>query len=451
MSQTWNSCVEILKDRISTNDFNEWVAPLQPIQVENTLKLLAPNRYVRDHVKKNIRHLIEETLTALNDEVILVQIEIGTHTSPTPESKKKIPNKTASATKSAKPAKASPTYESSVMTDSFIFENHIEGNSNQLARAAALQVGKNPGSPYANPLFIYGGVGLGKTHLMQAAGHLIRKTNPHAKVLYIRAELFVNDMVNALRDGTMHDFKRHYRSHSTLLIDDVHFFSRKPNSQEELFHTFNTLFESKQQIIMTNDSIASALSEMDPRLVSRFGGGLSVSVDPPELETRVAILERKAEDLGLELPEDVAFFVASSIRSNVRELEGALNSIKARVNFTGCAIDLESARETLGDLLAHQEKQMNIDNIKRIVAEYFQLRISDLHSTSRVRRITRPRQLAMFFTKENTSLSLPQIGENFGGRDHTTVLHAYRQITKLLKTDVKLKEDYQNLQRILGV
>ncbi len=331
----------------------------------------------------------------------------------------------------------------------YIFENHVEGNSNQLARAAAEQVGMHPGKSY-NPLFIYGGVGLGKTHLMQAAGNLILDNDPSAKVVYIRSELFVNDMVKALKNNTMNEFKRYYRSLDALLIDDIQFFARKTQSQEEFFHTFNSLLEGQRQIIITSDRIPKAMTGVEERLVSRFGSGLTVSIEPPELETRVAILSKKAMDKGIALPGEVAFFVANAVRSNVRELEGALHRIIASAGFTGRSIDVELAREALRDLLVYRESRINIDNIQQIVAEYFKIRIADLLSKKRTRDIARPRQLAMSLAKEFTNMSLPQIGDRFGGRDHTTVLHACRKIDELLVSDNKMQEDHRNIQRLIN-
>ena len=286
--------------------------------------------------------------------------------------------------------------------------------------------------------------------MMQAAGNLILQNNPKAKVVYVRSEIFVNDMVKALKNNTMNEFKLYYRSLDALLIDDIQFFARKTQSQEEFFHTFNSLLEGQRQIIMTSDRIPKAIDHVEERLISRFGSGLTVSVDPPELETRVAILEKKALNQGLNLPDEVAFFVANVVRSNVRELEGALHRIIASAGFTGRQIDIELARESLRDLLVYQEKKISIDNIQQTVAEYFKIRVSDLLSKKRSREIARPRQLAMAFAKEYTNLSLPQIGDRFGGRDHTTVLHACRKIEELLLTDAKIKEDHRNLQRLFG-
>jgi len=389
--------------------------------------------------------------------VKVVQCEIGSHTN------ERMVNQTTSnqngcsgdGTKtftsefSAETKDSKAPYEGGRINRAYTFSNHVEGVSNQLARAAAQQVGENPGVSY-NPLFIYGGVGLGKTHLMQAAGNLILDKKPQANVVYIRSELFVNDMVKALKNNTMNEFKRYYRSIDTLLIDDIQFFARKTQSQEEFFHTFNALLEGQRQIIITSDRIPKAMTDVEERLVSRFGSGLTVSIEPPELETRVAILGRKAVEKKIDLPEEVAFFVANAVRSNVRELEGALHRIIASAGFTGRPIDIDLAREALRDLMVYRESRINIDNIQQVVAEYYKIRVADILSKKRTRDIARPRQLAMALSKEYTNLSLPQIGDRFGGRDHTTVLHACRKIEELVQNDPKIQEDQRNLLRLLG-
>jgi len=443
MSETWNDCVAQLKDQIPEADISDWVAPLHPVRRDDTLKLLAPNRYVLDYVRKNLFHLIEKKILEMNSGIRLVQVEIGGHGSADAV-------RSAGSARLAAGNRSPQPYAGGAMNDNFTFEKHVEGNSNQLARAAALQVGKNAGCAY-NPLFIYGEVGLGKTHLMQAAGHLMQHTDRSAKVMYVRSELFVNDMVNALKNNAMHHFKRHYRSLSALLIDDIQFFAKKTQSQEEFFHTFNSLLEGQRQIIITSDRIPNAITNVDARLISRFSSGLTVGIEPPELETRVAILEKKALERGTELPKEVAFFVAHAIRSNVRTLTGALHRILATAGFTGRPLDVDLARDALSDLLAHQQKQISIENIQQTVAEYYKLRVTDLLSKKRSRNIARPRQLAMFLAKEYTNLSLPQIGARFGGRDHTTVLYACRRIEELIQTDPGIKEDYRNLERSFGV
>ncbi len=334
------------------------------------------------------------------------------------------------------------------LNNSFTFDNFVEGKSNQLAHAAALQIAENPGGAY-NPLFIYGGVGLGKTHLMQAVGTELMRRNPNAKVVYLHSERFVADMVKALQLNAINDFKRYYRSVDALLIDDIQFFAGKDRTQEEFFHTFNALLEGGQQMILTCDRYPKEIQGLEDRLKSRFGWGLTVAVEPPELETRVAILMRKADESGLKLSYDSAFFIAQKIRSNVRELEGALKRVIANSHFTGRAITPDFVRESLKDLLALQDKLVNIDNIQRIVAEYYKIKISDLLSKRRSRSVARPRQVAMSLAKELTNHSLPEIGDAFGGRDHTTALHAIRKIKELQDTDSDIREDYQQLMRIL--
>ena len=336
----------------------------------------------------------------------------------------------------------------SYLNESFTFKSFVEGKSNQLGLAAARQVAENPGGAY-NPLFIYGGVGLGKTHLMHAVGNALLENNPNAKLVYLHSERFVADMVKALQLNAINDFKRYYRSVDALLIDDIQFFAGKERSQEEFFHTFNALLEGGQQIILTCDRYPKELNGLEERLKSRFGWGLTVAVEPPELETRVAILMTKAEQAGMDLPNDAAFFIAQRIRSNVRELEGALKRVVANAHFTGRAIDVELVRESLKDLLALQDKQVGIDNIQRVVAEYYKIKISDLLSKRRSRSVARPRQMAMSLAKELTNHSLPEIGDAFGGRDHTTVLHACRKIKELKEEDVDIREDYKNLLRSL--
>jgi len=330
----------------------------------------------------------------------------------------------------------------------FTFANHIEGKSNQVARAAARQVGENPGAAY-NPLFIYGGVGLGKTHLMHAAGNLMLARRASVNIAYVHSERFVADMVRALQHNTINDFKRLYRGLDALLIDDIQFFVGKERSQEEFFHTFNALVEAGHQVIITADRFPRELTGVEERLISRFGSGLTVSIEPPELETRVAILITKARQEGIELSEDVAFFLAKRVRSNVRELEGALRRVLASAFFTGRPINIELASDSLKDLLSFQERLVTINNIQKTVAEYFKIRIADLHAKNRARKVARPRQIAMALAKELTDHSLPEIGEAFGGRDHTTVLHACRKIVELTSKDPRVHEDYNNLLRTL--
>ena len=334
------------------------------------------------------------------------------------------------------------------LVENYTFDNFVEGKSNQLALAAARQVAENPGDSY-NPLFLYGGVGLGKTHLMQAVGNALKQNNPQAKIVYLHSERFVADMVKALQLNAITDFKRYYRSVDALLIDDIQFFAKKDRSQEEFFHTFNALLEGGQQMILTCDRYPKEIDGLEERLKSRFGWGLTVAVEPPELETRVAILMKKATQARVDLPPDAAFFIAQRIRSNVRELEGALKRVIASAHFTGKPIDIELIKEGLKDLLALQDKQVSMDNIQRTTAEYYKIKVADLMSRRRSRSVARPRQMAMALAKELTNHSLPEIGDSFGGRDHTTVLHACRKIKELRETNADIREDYKNLLRSL--
>ena len=334
------------------------------------------------------------------------------------------------------------------LNTNFTFANFVEGKSNQLGLAAATQVAENPGGSY-NPLFIYGGVGLGKTHLMHAVGNALINRRPNAKVVYLHSERFVADMVKALQLNAINDFKRYYRSVDALLIDDIQFFAGKERSQEEFFHTFNALLEGGQQIILTCDRYPKEINGLEERLKSRFGWGLTVAIEPPELETRVAILMKKAQQAAMDLPNDAAFFIAQRIRSNVRELEGALKRVIANAHFTGRPISIDLVREALKDLLALQDRLVSVDNIQRVVAEYYKIKVADLHSKRRSRSVARPRQVAMYLAKELTNHSLPEIGDAFGGRDHTTVLHACRKIKELLDSDADIREDVKNLLRTL--
>ncbi len=336
------------------------------------------------------------------------------------------------------------------MNESQVFSNFVEGKSNQLARAASIQISNNPGSEY-NPLYIYGGVGLGKTHLMYAIGNHIKQLNPEAKVLYVNCERFVSDMVKALQHSKMNEFKNFYRSLDTLLIDDIQFLADKSRSQEEFFHTFNSLYEARAQMVITCDRFPKEIEGLEDRVRSRLGWGLAVDIKPPDLETRVAILNSKAELVDTQLPEDVAFFIAERFKSNIRDLEGALKRVVAHARFAGQPITLEFTRLALKELLAAQDKHVTIENIQKLVAEYFKIRVTDLLSSRRNRSITRPRQIAMSLAKTLTRHSLPEIGKAFGGRDHTTVLHACRKVEELCGTDQRIEEDYDNLLRILSV
>ncbi len=412
------------------------------MQDRQELRLLAPNRFVKENVEKQFLSRLQELGQHLAAAPVAVSVSVGAQGRETVNTPNNNSGKSATANRTT-------GFSGGRLNPSFTFENHVEGKSNQLARAASVQVGENPGHAY-NPLFLYGGVGLGKTHLMHAAGNLILARNPEAVVAYVHAERFVADMVKALQHNTMNGFKRHYRSLDALLIDDIQFFSGKNQSQEEFFHTFNTLLEGKSQVVITSDRLHKEIDGIQERLISRFGNGLVVRIDAPELETRVAILNKKARIMQIELSDDVAFFIAGQVRSNVRELEGALHRIVASARFTGRDISVDVAREALSDLMVYQEKQVTIQNIQRIVAEYFSIRVADLHSKKRNRNITRPRQIAMALAKELTNMSLPEIGESFGGRDHTTVLHACRKVVELVQQDAQMTEDYQNLQQLLS-
>ena len=446
----WSNCLLRLEQELSDQQLNTWIRPLQIVEDNNQIKLLAPNRFVQDWVKQNFQEKIQGILSDLDPkQAIRLFVEIGSQNKP--ESKNNLAN-TAEKTPSfsAKPApQANKAFVEHNLNPLLTFDNFVEGKSNQLAKAASLQVAENPGSAY-NPLFFYGGVGLGKTHLMHAAGNMMLKHKPDARITYIHSERFVGHMVKALQHNSIDAFKQHYRSLDAILVDDIQFFAGKERSQEEFFHTFNALLESGSQIILSCDRYPKEVEGLEERLRSRFGWGLPVCIEPPELETRVAILQKKAEEANIELPSEVAFFIAKRIRSNIRELEGAFRRVMATANFTGSPITLDFAKEALRDLIALQERTITIDNIQKTVAEYYKIRTSDLHSNRRSRSITRPRQLAMAISKELTNHSLPEIGAAFGGRDHTTVLHGCRKIAELRELDNRIDEDYKNIFRILS-
>jgi chromosomal replication initiator protein len=444
----WNKCRELLEEEYSPQQFNTWLRPLQAEVHDTGLVLLAPNRFVVDWVKRNFYSRLKELISQIGgDACTLLSIGIGTKTAE-PLNIDSQPAKVITTIPKASP-KNTADYKNSYLNKKFVFDSFVEGNSNQLARAASWQVAERPGDAY-NPLFIYGGVGLGKTHLMHAIGNTILKNNPEAKVLYLHSERFVADMVKALQTNSINEFKRFYRSLNALLIDDIQFFAGKDRSQEEFFHTFNALLEGQQQIILTSDRYPKEIEGMEERLKSRFGWGLTVAVEPPELETRVAILISKAEQSNIELPYEVAFFIAKRIRSNVRELEGALRRVIANAHFTGKSITIDFVQDALRDLLALQDKLVTIENIQKTVAEYYKVKVADLLSKRRSRSIARPRQMAMALAKELTNHSLPEIGDHFGGRDHTTVLHACRKVKELIQDDNDFAEDYKNLMRTLS-
>jgi chromosomal replication initiator protein len=444
----WQQCLVRLESELPEQQFNTWIRPLHAVEEGQGLKLLAPNRFVLDWVKSNYIANIQETVDTLcQDEDRKVELEVGSARA-AEESVGTSGNGNAEPRVHMTRRRDKGVPQKSNLNPGFTFDNFVEGKSNQLARAASLQIAENPGEAY-NPLFIYGGVGLGKTHLMQAVGNTIVANRPRARVVYLHSERFVADMVKALQHNAMNEFKRHYRSVDALLIDDIQFFAGKERSQEEFFHTFNALLEGQSQIILTCDRYPKEIKGLEERLKSRFGWGLTVAIEPPELETRVAILVNKAAQAHVDLPGDVAFFIAKRINSNVRELEGALKRVVASARFTGRSIDIKFTKEALRDLLALQDKLVSIDNIQKTVAEYYKIRVADLHSARRTRSITRPRQIAMSLAKELTNHSLPEIGSEFGGRDHTTVLHACRKVNELKESDMRIAEDYSNLWRIL--
>jgi len=439
VSSLWSGCLRQLQADLSETDFNTWIRPLQAVEEEQTLRLLAPNRFVVDWVAERCLGRIREVLAREADDGFPeVVLQIGSRTV-APEPAHRTESAPVTPVKSLLGSRLNPNYT---------FERFVEGKSNQMARAAAMQVAGNPGSAY-NPLFIYGGVGLGKTHLMQSIGNAIVAARRGANVAYVHSEQFVQDMVSALRHNTIAEFKKAYRSLDALLIDDIQFFAGKDHSQEEFFHTFNALLEGQRQVVLTCDRYPKEVTGLEERLKSRFGWGLTVAVEPPEMETSAAILMAKAASEGVDLPEEVAFFMAQRIRSNVRELEGALRRVMANSVFTGRPINLDFAREALKDLLALQERLVTIENIQKTVAEYFKIRVADVLSHRRSRSVARPRQIAMTLAKELTRHSLPEIGDAFGGRDHTTVLHACRRVHALRESDTRVREDYQNLLRTL--
>lgn len=441
----WNRCAEALESELPDTQFNTWVRPLQALESESGLRLLAPNRFVVDWINANLMPRIAELVRAERGEsTIKITIEVGEK----PEAPVAAPE--VPAVRDVVRTARRPNVEivGGRLNPDSTFDTFVVGKSNQLAKAAAQQVAENPGKAY-NPLFIYGGVGLGKTHLMHAVGHAIIAKNPHARVAYVHSERFVSDMVRALQHNQMNDFKAAYRSLDALLIDDIQFFAGKERSQEEFFHTFNALLEGQQQVILTCDRYPKEVEGLEERLKSRFGWGLTVAIEPPELETCAAILISKGEAAGVTLSQDVALFIAKRIRSNVRELEGALRRVIANSRFTGQPITLDFTKEALRDLLTLQARLITIENIQKTVADYFKVRVADLLSERRSRSVARPRQIAMALAKELTSHSLPEIGDAFGGRDHTTVLHACRRIKALRDVEQRIAEDYSNLLRTL--
>ena len=451
MPQTiWNSCTERLADELTPQQFNTWIRPLKAEVLDNELKILAPNKFVLDWVTSKFQDRIKAICEDLSTDSPVILYEsldiIPDFQKNTEKPNNKI--KLEAPDKTRRREDGPSVLEDSRLNQNFTFDRFVEGKSNQLARAAAMQVAENPGPAY-NPLFIYGGVGLGKTHLMHAVGNHVLQQNPKAKIAYLHSQKFVQDMVKALQHNMINRFQSYYRSLNLLLIDDIQFFAGKERSQEEFFHTFNALLEGNQQVILTCDQYPTGIDGLELRLKTRFACGLTVAVEPPELETRVAILMNKAMQFDVDIPDDVAFFIAQRVRSNIRELEGTLKLLKANSQFKGQPITVDFTKETLKDLLSVQDKLVTIENIQKTVCEYFKLRISDLLSKKRSRSIARPRQFAMALSKNLTNHSLPEIGNAFGGRDHTTVLHACRKIQELRDTDSRIDEDFNHLLRIL--
>jgi chromosomal replication initiator protein len=447
MSEVWDACAAALKQDLTGAEYSTWIMPLQARESDGAMCLLAPNRFVKDWVKQHYEQRITRLCTDLSTgRIHLVRFEIGA-VAAGDGTKAASPSHAGAASVKGDSALERRRTESNLNKE-FTFQTFVEGKSNQIARAASVQIGKNPGTAY-NPLFIYGGVGLGKTHLMHAVGNTILDTNPGARVIYVHSERFVSDMIRALQHNKIDEFKGRYRRVNALLIDDVQFFGNKDRSQEEFFHTFNALFESKQQIVLSSDRYPKEVTGLEERLKSRFGWGLTVGIEPPDFETRVAILHSKAALLNVELPDDVSYFIAKRMTSNIRELEGALRRLVANSQFMGATINMEFTREVLRDMLVAQDRQITIDNIQKTVANYYKLRVSDLTSAKRTRNIARPRQVAMALTKELTKASLPEIGNAFGGRDHSTVIHATRKIEALRASDTMIEEDYRILLRTL--
>ena len=436
-AKIWKKCLDRLEDELSSQQFNTWIRPLQAIGEDSHVKLLAPNRYIKDQVNSQFLNRIQELLTENGSGP--AELGIGS-------SGMLVEAKSEGSNTFAARERFYPLLD---LNKAFTFDTFVEGRSNQIARAAALQVSENVGGSSYNPLLLYGGVGLGKTHLMHAVGNSIADRHPNLKVAYMYSQRFMEDMVRAIEHGTMSDFTKYYRSVDVLLMDDIQFLAKGMKTQEEFFHVFNRLQEDGSQIVLTCDRYPKEIEGLEERLESRFVWGMTAPVEPPDLETRVAILLKKAEVDKVQLPSESAFFIAERIRSNVRELEGALKRVIANSNFTGEPISIEQVRESLRDLLAIQDRQIGLDNIQKKVADYYKIRLGDLHSKTRTRSIARPRQVAMALAKELTNHSLPEIGSAFGGRDHTTVLHACRKIEELKESNSDIREDYNNLLRLL--
>ena len=437
MSSFWRSCLEYFQRELTPQEFTAWIKPIRCSRSENTVLLEVPNRlalrWIKDTYLARVQHLADEHF----DTPVSITVELVA--------------KPGAVSVEARPEPAiapPPINDPSRLNASYAFETFVTGRANQLARAAAIQVADSPGSSY-NPLFIYGGVGLGKTHLLHAIGNLVRERTPNAKIRYLHAEQYVSDLVRAVQHRSFDQFKRYYQSLDLLLIDDIQFFADKDRTQEEFFYTFNALLESRRQIVITCDSFPKEISGMEDRLKTRFGWGLTVAVEPPDLEMRVAILLKKAELEGVSLDQAIAFFIAQQVQSNVRELEGALKRVLAFCRFSGQPLHVDTCKEALRDLIAVQMRQVTIDNIQRTVAEYYKIKVSEMYSKKRSRTIARPRQIAMALAKELTPLSLPDIGEAFGGRDHTTVLHACRKVAELRTTNSDITRDFNSLLQVL--
>ena len=434
----WKRCLDRLAEELPAEQFTTWIRPLQAKESNDRLRLLAPNRFVLDWVNEQYLQRIDELLrTEKSDSRLNLSLEVGGE-----QVAARPPENRRAAAAGAR------SYLPENLNNNYSFTSFVEGKSNQLARAASIQVAENPGSAY-NPLFIGGGVGLGKTHLMHAIGNSILKKQPDMNVAYLHSERFVADMVKALRHNTIDEFKRNYRSLDVLLIDDIQFFAGKERSQEEFFHTFNTLLEGQNQVVLTCDRHPREVDGIEDRLKSRFSSGLTVHIEPPEYETRIAIIKSKAESVALDLPDNVAFFIAKRFVSNVREVEGALNRVVANAHMTGEAITIEFCKHALRDLLLLQERQVTLENIQKVTASYYKIRVADLLSRRRSRSVARPRQVAMALAKELTRHSLPEIGDAFGGRDHTTVIHANKRVAELRQGDNRVEEDYKHLLSIL--
>ncbi|MCI7352606.1 MAG: chromosomal replication initiator protein DnaA [[Actinobacillus] rossii] len=453
LTSLWANCLSQLQDQVSANDLNMWLRPLQAdVNNDNQITLYASNVFVKTWVENNFLSKIIKTAQELSHNPNLT-IKLVEGVKPAAPKMPATPVQDISANSQSAVNPSQDLEQNEFRTNlnpNYVFDNFVGGKSNQLARSAGLKVAKKPGDTMANPLFLYGSSGLGKTHLLHAIGNAILADNPNTRIVYIHSERYVQQMVKALRSERIEQFKKFYRSLDVLLIDDIQFFAGKDGTQEEFFHTFNSLFEGGRQIILTSDKLPKAIDNFTERLTSRFGVGLTLQIEPPELETRVAILMKKAEERQINLPEEVAFFIGQKLRANVRELEGALNRVHANAEFTGRAITLDFARETLKDMLALQEKLVTIENIQKVVAEYYRIKVSDLKSKSRLRSLTRPRQLAMALAKELTNRSFPEIGKNFGDRDHTTVMYACDKIAELREEDANLQEDWLNLVRTLS-